>query len=187
MANKVRAEKLTSLQREIHNLRAVHSETRGEYVITDVVPLKVDGGGGWMLAVIYRPLYKCEIPCFCRSLDNFLESFEIGKRPFLEYIKTVAAECLFPIPSVGGRYMIRKGACVGQDFGFFPCEGETAETIFKLETVSRDGRCKLTAPGYGNRDDYGNGSVFVKDEDLVRTADGLNQDEKDGSAASGER
>ena len=47
-----------------------------EYVIEEVVKYKDERSNGWIEAVIYKPLYPCDVDKFVRSKSMFISEFE---------------------------------------------------------------------------------------------------------------
>jgi hypothetical protein len=67
------------------------------------------------------------------------------------------------------KAMIKTGAIVGQDFHWakWRNDGEIFDVESKGVLFEVKGERVLTAPGYGEMGNYGNGSLFVKEEDLI--------------------
>jgi hypothetical protein len=55
----------------------IYKKTGKRYLIIKTIEYKDENTHGkWITAVIYKPLYECEIPEFSRSLTMFLDLFE---------------------------------------------------------------------------------------------------------------
>jgi len=71
------------------------------------------------------------------------------------------------------RVKIRCGAHIGQDFGHFnwpdckPPKGEQAKADYKFDAEWTGSWWNCVRPGYGGKNDYGNGSIFVFDKNGV--------------------
>lgn len=65
---------------------------------------------------------------------------------------------------IGQQVRIKKGSKIGQDFGWLKWINE--EIIFTINNI-KGRRCTLRGDGYGNKGSYGNGVVFVHEEDLL--------------------
>ena len=65
---------------------------------------------------------------------------------------------------------IRKGATIGQDMGYHKWphhESYNVDQIFEVFNYFEKGRKQLIAKGFGQFGEYGNGALFVKEEDLI--------------------
>lgn len=78
------------------------------------------------------------------------------------------------------KTMIPRGALCLQDFSVFrwPRESDDPETIFMGEKL-RGGGFRLTAPGYGERGDYGCGAIFVSKMPVPTDINGVRHGSRD--------
>jgi hypothetical protein len=173
MANRILPEKLSDLQREIHNRLAADKAGR-EYRIADIIPMETHDG--WTLAVIYVPRYKCDIGSFCMIWMRFFDLFKIdgdSEKLLQGKLQSMIVECLQPVPVVGRKYRIAPGSRIGQDRSFFTCEYEShvAKAEFELVSTTETGMSTLRAHGYGVLGEgagaYGNGALYVSDRFLI--------------------
>ena len=63
--------------------------------------------------------------------------------------------------------MVKQGATIFVDHWFTVAQEESAKIFDVVEKRPRPGWRELVAPGFGQKGDYGSGSVFAKEEDLV--------------------
>lgn len=56
------------------------------------------------------------------------------------------------------------------DFAYWEGVPSDREFVERESSVPKDGWLALEAPGYGQKGDYGNGSIFVKAEDVSKFA-----------------
>lgn len=67
----------------------------------------------------------------------------------------------------GDLVIVKVGSTYGQDFSFNKWI-DVHGTVFKIDQyIGDEGKFKLTAPGYGEKGNYGNGSIYVYEKDLI--------------------
>lgn len=69
--------------------------------------------------------------------------------------------------TIGRKVRIRNGAIVGQDMGFQKWTYD--DTVFTIDAKITQNKFKLVTIGYGSDcgDNYGNGALYVKREDML--------------------
>jgi hypothetical protein len=67
---------------------------------------------------------------------------------------------------VGDFVRVRRGASYLQDFGLIRADDKLTKVKFIVEQVINDNRIFLRAEGYGDKNNYGNGVIFIDKKDL---------------------
>lgn len=68
---------------------------------------------------------------------------------------------------IGMKVMVKDGAIIGQDCKFGPWKDEGEILIVESKLANNKNRYVLKGDGYGNKENYGDGVLFVNKYDLV--------------------
>jgi hypothetical protein len=128
----------------------------------------------------YDGLYNSDLECGC-EVDDLAPCDNVGhdcaagyKYPCVcgDHDYDVGPEEERDRVLLGKRVRIKEGAVVGQDTRFY--DWDKPDGVFTVKQLI-DNRIKLTAPGYGEPDNYGNGCLYVYGGDVALEEEGDNQ------------